>query len=94
MTVPSNSQLNETKSDEIFKSVENKIQEYNQRYVKLAEEQDIIERRIQTKVDNVRENKVKLETDIKIKRKSMEDVKREMQKINADIVEVGFQIIP
>ncbi|XKL64892.1 hypothetical protein PGB90_004978 [Kerria lacca] len=88
LPIVSNSQLNETNGEDLLKSIEIKIKEYNKQLDKLQEEQENIEKSLQNKIDSCREKKIKLELDISTKKKTLENNKREMQKVTADIIEV------
>lgn len=85
----SNSQLNETNGDEMLKSMELKIREYNAEIRQLQETQRNTEKSIQNKIDVTREKKATLNQDIRMKEKRIEDNKREIERITSEIKEVS-----
>lgn len=85
----SNSQLNEANSDEMLKSMELKIKEYNAEIKQLQETQRNTEKSIQNKIDVMREKKATLNQDIRMKEKIIEDNKREIERITSEIKEVS-----
>lgn len=76
-----------TKSD-VVDSMGEKIEEHKKELEQLQEDQENVEKSLQTKIDDCRERKISLDHDVKSKSAQLSSIKSELRKLKTDLSEV------
>lgn len=85
--------INVNSAAETLKSLEQKLKEENKALEKLHEDQEHSEKLVQSEIDVAREEKVRIEHDVRAKQKAIEDNKKETKKVEKEIEEVNSHIL-
>lgn len=76
-----------TKSD-VVDSMGEKIEEHRKELEQLQEDQENVEKSLQTKIDDCRERKISLDHDVKSKSAQLSSIKSELRKLKTDLSEI------
>lgn len=85
--------MNQDRATQLLNSIEQKLKEENRALERTQEEWELEEKKVQNEIDSVREKKVGMEHEIRVKRKNIQDNKNETAKIKKKIEDVSLNYI-
>lgn len=81
--------MNQDSATQLLNSIEQKLREENRALVRIKEELELEEKKVENEINSVKEKKIGIEQEIQMKQKNIQDNKNETAKIKKKIEDVG-----